>query len=474
MKYNSTRGFVSGKSFEETLFTGFTAYGDLFLPDHIPKIDTNVLVKWKTFTYQKLVAAILKLFIANDEIPHEEIETIIEDAFEKFTHPQIIPVKKLENGLNVAEMFHGPSLAFKDISFSIVSKLANYFLSKRKKHCVSLISTSGDTGAAALEAFSGTRGLDLIILIPKNYISRVQELFMTTVISSNCHVVKAEGTSDDLDSILRDIVKDEHRPRNLEIMSFNSINWGRVLGQISVYFWYYFQMCDECTDVVEIIVPTGGGGSISAGSIAALMGLPIRITSTVNVNNTFYKIIENGVLSASGKVIATLACAMDIQMPYNVERLLYLYSGCDGNFVRDIMNKFHHEGTVSLPEKIVEKMQSVLKCHTKVHDDEIITTMQRCFKENDYLICPHTATAVAYHYKYNGSHGKRICFATASPDKFEEAVEQAKLPKSGSILIENLHKKPEKFVDMKLESNWLPFIKSTLQAIEMYSDKKSF
>merc|ERR1712168_738424 len=136
-------------------------------------------------------------------------------------------------------------------------------------------STSGDTGAAALQAFKGVEGIDLIILIPKNYISRVQELFMTTVISPNCHVIEADGTSDDLDIILKDIMKDEHRPRDLDIMSFNSINWSRVLGQISVYFWYYFQMCnDDCTDEVEIINPTGGGGSITAGSIAALMGLP--------------------------------------------------------------------------------------------------------------------------------------------------------------------------------------------------------
>ncbi|XP_010084822.1 PREDICTED: LOW QUALITY PROTEIN: threonine synthase-like 2, partial [Pterocles gutturalis] len=354
---------------------------------------------------------------------------LIDRAFSRFRHKDVVHLSRLKDGLNVLELWHGVTYAFKDLSMSCTGQFLQYFLEKRQKRVTILVGTSGDTGSSAIESVRGQKNVDIFVLLPKGLCTQIQELQMTTVVEDNVHVFAAHGNSDEIEEPIKELFADVDFARKYNLMSLNSINWSRIMVQIAHYFYAYFQ-CAPSLDttplpVVEIVVPTGGGGNITAGCIAQKMGLPIRLVTVVNSNDIVHRTVQHGDFSLSESVKATLAPAMDIQEPYNMERILWLLSGSDSHLLKTLMEQFSVSKSLKLPEDLHRKLSETL-CSCWASDEDITRAMQRCWEENRYLLCPHSAVAVHYHY-LQPSSTPRCCLAPASAAKFQDAVLRAGL-----------------------------------------------
>ncbi|XP_054848134.1 threonine synthase-like 2 isoform X2 [Eublepharis macularius] len=407
MQYVSTRGAAGGLDFEGALFSGYAVDGGLFMPETVPVLDCLTLQKWSTFSYPDLVKQLCSIFISDELISKVELNDLIDRAFSRFRHKDVVHLSRLKNGLNVLELWHGVTYAFKDLSLSCTGQFLQYFLKKRKRHVTILVGTSGDTGSSAIESVRGEKNMDIFVLLPSGLCSQVQELQMTTVIEENVHVFLADGNNDEIDQPLKELFADEDFARRHNLISLNSINWSRIVVQIAHYFYAYFQ-CAPSVDkaplpAVEIVVPTGGGGNLTAGCIAKKMGLPIELVAVVNSNDVVHRIVQHGDFSVSGSGRATLASAMDIQEPYNIERIFWLLSGSDSNLVKSLMEEFYTTKKVKLPDQLQKELSEVLTT-SSISDEEILQTMKDCWEENQYLLCPHSAVAVSYHYKHSSCH----------------------------------------------------------------------
>ncbi|XP_048366589.1 threonine synthase-like 2 isoform X3 [Sphaerodactylus townsendi] len=429
MRYVSTRGApgARGVDFEAALFSGYAADGGLLMPEAVPALDWPTLQRWRAFSYPELVGQLCSLFISAELIPEADLKELIDQAFSRFRHKDVVHLARLKNGLNVLELWHGATYAFKDLSLSCTGQFLQYFLKKRKKHITILVGTSGDTGSSAIESVRGEKNMDIFVLLPRGLCSQVQELQMTTVVEENVHVFLADGNSDEIDEPIKELFADEDFARRHNLMSLNSINWSRILVQMAHYFFAYFQ-CAPPVDaaplpVVEIIVPTGGGGNLTAGFIAQKMGLPIELVAVVNSNDIVHRTARHGDFSVSGRRMSTLASAMDIQEPYNMERIFWLLSGSDSNLVKSLMEEFYTTKKVRLPDKLQKKLSEVLKT-SSFSDEEVLQTMRDCWEENGYLLCPHSAVAVSYHYRFPGHHSSSFCTRGASrlPSDSEHSV----------------------------------------------------
>ncbi|XP_064643743.1 threonine synthase-like 2 [Lineus longissimus] len=470
MKFVSTRGTLRGLSFEDALMsTGFLRDGGLLLPERIPTISADTLTKWSTLSYPELVTEVVSLYVSEDEIPRVELTGVIERAFRRFRHEDVVPVTKLKDGLHVHELFHGITYAFKDLALSCVGQFMDYFLSKRKKRIIILVVTSGDTGSAALEAVRGSKWIDIIVMLPKDRCSRVQELMMTTVLEDNCHLYRVDGNCDDLDEVMKAVLTDENYCKKHSITTINSVNWARIMVQIAHHIYGYLKVCRSIGETVETVIPTGGCGNLSGATIAMKMGLPIKITTAVNDNDIVARTFRDGDWSAN-EVKMTISPAMDIQCPYNLERVFYLLSGRDTDLINQLAEEFESSNSkVQLPSNLLTKIHDAFSTFC-ADESTTVATMKRCWEENGYLLCPHTATAVACHYERldsrSASSPPRICLATASPAKFTEAVEGAagltpQLPDD----IKALYTMPTKFEELVKGDNWNKVLRGRIEEI---------
>ncbi|KAM4709267.1 threonine synthase-like 2 isoform 1-T2 [Discoglossus pictus] len=475
MKYTSTRGEVSGVDFEGVLFSGFASDGGLFMPEEIPKLDTKTLHAWSSLTYTDLVKEVCSHFIPTEEIPRSDLNGLIDKAFSRFRHKDIVPVSRLDGGLVVLEMWHGVTHAFKDLAMSCVGQLLDYFLKKRKKRVVILVATSGDTGSSAIESVRGIQNIDIIVLLPHGRCTKIQELQMTTVIEDNVHVFAVEGTSDELDEPIKKLFADTDFARRHNLMSTNSVNWARVLVQIAHFFYAYFQCASstasETLPPVEIVVPTGGAGNITAGCIAQQMGLPIRLVAAVNNNDIIHRAVQHGDFSL-GDTKSTLASAMDIQEPYNMERIYWLLAGSERSSIRPMMEQFNVKKDLKLPEELHKKiLQSLTSC--SVTDEDILQTITRCWEENHYLLCPHSAVAVCYHYRQSDRNctSPRCCLAPASAAKFQDVVLRVNLTPEIPQDIKALLEKETRSIPLTKEDDWEKVLRAKIEAIGGQSNK---
>ncbi|XP_077992809.1 threonine synthase-like 2 [Glandiceps talaboti] len=454
MKYCSTRGGISGWSFEQALFsTGFVEGGGLLMPETIPHVNQDTLLKWKDLSYPELCKEIVPLFVSEDEIPRQDMNELLDKAFSKFSLKEVVKVAKLGDGLNVAELWHGKTLAFKDLALSCVGQFLEFFLNKLKKHITITVATSGDTGSSAIEGIRGLEWVDIIVLLPKGRITKIQELMMTTVLDDNVHVMAVEDTtSDGLDEILTSLYRDEEFKKIHDLCTINSINWARVMVQTAHYFYSYFQVCKSVNQTVEVIVPTGAAGNITAGSIAKFMGLPIKIVAAVNTNDIMFRTLESGDHSLAEHVVPTYAPAMDIQSPYNFQRIIWLFSNKNTELVDGLMNSFYDTGRMDLPVELMKKMNTVLSSYM-LNDEGILQTMKKCWHDNQYLLCPHTAIAVSYHHEKTRLPDEEpmpsVCLATASPVKFPEVVVEAGLTPQTTPAVTALDTMPTKYIQVK-------------------------
>nr|XP_010328656.2 threonine synthase-like 2 isoform X3 [Saimiri boliviensis boliviensis] len=361
MWYVSTRGMAPRVDFEGALFSGYASDGGLFMPEELPQLDRETLCQWSALSYPGLVKELCALFIGSELIPKDDLNDLIDRAFSRFRHREVVHLSRLRNGLNVLELWHGVTYAFKDLSLSCTAQFLQYFLEKKEKHVTVVVGTSGDTGSAAIESVQGAKNMDIIVLLPKGHCTKIQELQMTTVLRENVHVFGVEGNSDELDEPIKAVFADTVFVKKHNLMSLNSINWSRILVQMAHYFFAYFQ-CAPSLDthplpLVEVVVPTGAAGNLAAGYIAQKIGLPIRLVVAVNRNDIIHRTVQQGDFSLSETVKSTLASAMDIQVPYNMERVFWLLSGSDSQVTRALMEQFERTQSLNLPKELHSKRE---------------------------------------------------------------------------------------------------------------------
>ncbi|XP_063781154.1 threonine synthase-like 2 isoform X1 [Pseudophryne corroboree] len=469
MKYTSTRGGLSGVDFEGVLFAGYAPDGGMFMPEHVPKLDRDTLQLWSSHSYRDLVKEVCSLFISPEAIPRNDLNDLIDKAFLRFRHEDVVPVARLESGLNVLEMWHGATHAFKDLSMSCVGQFLAYFLKMNNRHVNILVATSGDTGSSAIESVRGIPNIDIIVLLPRGRCTEIQERQMTTVIEDNVHVFSVDGTSDELDVPIKKFFEDTDFVRQHSIMSTNSVNWARVMVQIAHFCHGYFQCvpttAGETLPQVEIVVPTGGAGNMTAGCIAQKMGLPIQLVAGVNRNDIIHRTVQHGDFSLRDTEV-TLASAMDIQEPYNMERILWLLSGADSGRIKQMMEEFNVKKRLQLPQELHQKLLGAMTS-CSVTDDDILKTIRRCWEENRYLLCPHSAVATFYHYQQfdSGNNKPRCCLAPASAAKFQDVILRANLTPEIPQEIIALMEKETRSIPLSKHDDWEKVLREKIESI---------
>ncbi|KAM9841056.1 threonine synthase-like 2 [Aulostomus maculatus] len=461
MLYCSTRGGVHGWDFRDVLFSGYAPDGGMFMPESLPVLSLNTLKCWTELPFTKLVVEVASLFIPTMLIPREDLEALMDVALSGFSVPEVVRIVQLKDGLSVLELFHGSTFAFKDLAMTCTVRLLDYFLQRENRRATVLVGTSGDTGGSAIQSAKDLSGLDVVVVYPRGRITPVQEKHMITCLADNIHVFAADGSSDDIDQPLRRLFADQSLVKSHGLMSLNSVNWSRVMIQLTHFIYAYLQHsgieqseAGMALPELEVVVPTGGAGNIAAGYIVKQMGLPLKLVAMVNANDIVHRTVTNGDFSMAASVTQTLAPAIDIQDPYNMERVFWLLLGRDGVAVKNMMEEFQHSHTHSLPENHRKLLSNILSTG-KVTDEGILETMRRCWEENQYVLCPHTAVAVWHHYHCAHSVDLRRCYAaTASPAKFQAAVEEAGLTFDVPEAVQALDKLATRYQNLERSVNW--------------------
>ncbi|XP_041667742.1 threonine synthase-like 2 [Cheilinus undulatus] len=461
MKYCSTRGGVCGWDFRDVLFSGFAPDGGMFMPESIPVLSPQTLRGWRGLSYTQLVVEVASLFVPPELIPRDDLQVLVTDALSGFSVPEVVRIARLKDGLSVLELFHGETLAFKDLAMTCTVRFINYFLQKENRRATVVVGTSGDTGGSAIQSSKGLRGLDVVVVYPRGRITPVQEKHMITCLEDNVHVFAADGSSDDIDQPLRRLFADQDLVKSHRLMSLNSVNWSRVMVQLAHFIYAYLQLsgvqeAENEGDLpeLEVVVPTGGAGNIAGGFLVKQMGLPLKLVAMVNSNDIVHRTVTSGDFSMAANVTQTLAPAIDIQDPYNMERVFWVLLGKDGAVVKKMMEEFQQTHRHSLPADQHKLLSQVLSTGS-VNDAGILDTMRRCWEDNQYVLCPHTAVAVWHHY--NCSHNPKInrCYiATASPAKFEAAVQRAGLTFDLPEAVLALDKMATRYQKLERSPNW--------------------
>lgn len=428
MKYRSTRGQIKGIPFSEAVMMGLADDGGLLLPESIPVLSSAELKAMANLPYAQLAFKVLSYYI--DDIPAADLKDLIERSYASFEHPEVTPVVAKDD-LFILELFHGPTLAFKDVALQLLGNIFEYLLEKTDAHMNIIGATSGDTGSAAIYGVRGKKGINIFILHPKGKVSPIQEMQMTTVTDANVFNIAIEGTFDDAQAIVKEIFGDLDYKQKHALGAVNSINWARVMAQVVYYFYAFFQVQKQtgCREV-EFSVPTGNFGDIFAGYIAKEMGLPIKkLILATNGNNILSRFVNDGDYSAA-KVNHSLSPSMDIQVASNFERYLFYLYDQDAERVCKALETFTRDGVLPVSAAELTQAQQIFSAAT-INDDETLATIGEFARTTDYILDPHTAIGVKAGKQVRSGDCPLICLATAHPAKFGDAVHQAcgKYPK---------------------------------------------
>ena len=422
MRYLSTRGQIRGIPFKQAVMMGLAEDGGLLLPECIPQLTSGDLDALAKLAYPELAFQVIARFI--DDIPSADLKGLIDRSCATFTHPDVTPVVSA-GGVHILELFHGPTLAFKDVALQLLGNLFEYLLIESGQHMNILGATSGDTGSAAIYGVRGKRGINIFILHPQGKVSPVQELQMTTVTDPNVYNLAIRGTFDDGQRIVKEIFGDLEFKRRHALGAVNSINWARVLAQVVYYFYAWARVRAKTgEETVDISVPTGNFGDIFAGYVAKRMGLPVRhLILATNANNILTRFVNEGDYSI-GAVHPTLSPSMDIQVASNFERYLYYLCGQDPARVRSAFSDFAKTGRMAFSP--AERSQVLSDFRSLSVDDAAIIDEIRAFHAaTGYVLDPHTAVGVRAGRELKESQVPMICLATAHPAKFPDAVHRA-------------------------------------------------
>ena len=417
MKYVSTRGQAPAISFEDVLLSGPAPDGGLYMPESWPNLDVADL-RGKRLSYADLATAVLTLFA--DREWHEPIARHAKDVYAGFDDPHVAPLRELGPHRWLLELFHGPTLAFKDFALQLLAPLMDEALARRKSRALVVAATSGDTGAAAVAALAGRANIDLVVLHPNGRISDVQRRQMTTAKASNVRNVAIEGTFDDAQSLVKQLFADQAFAAKHRLAAINSINWVRIAAQAAYYLSTSLALGSR---PLTFSVPTGNFGDVFAGYVAKKLGVPVnRLIVATNANDILARAITTGTY-ARGAVRATLSPAMDIQVASNFERLLYEAHGRNAAIVRRLMQAFAATGALTIePEALAVIRTSFLAdC---VLEEETTATMRALHRDARLIVDPHTSVGLTALRKVPAGEDV-VALATAHPAKFPEAVEMA-------------------------------------------------
>ncbi|WP_136081254.1 threonine synthase [Pontiella desulfatans] len=414
MKYISTRGQMAPIGFQDAVMTGLAPDGGLLLPESLPDVSDR-LEAWSKLSYTELAFEVISLFAT--DIPAADLKKLIDDSYATFNHPEVAPSVQVGD-FEILELFHGPTLAFKDVALQFLGNLFSYILEKRGGKLNILGATSGDTGSAAIHGVRGKPNINIFIMHPAGRTSPLQEKQMTSVLDANVFNLAVDGTFDDCQNIMKTTFGDVDFKTGHSLGSVNSVNWARVLAQTVYYFYSAFQTGAKS---VQFSVPTGNFGDILAGYLAQQMGLPIgKLILATNENDILSRFFNTGVYGMAD-VVSTISPSMDIQVASNFERYLYFKVGQDAEKLVGLMNDFKEKGSlkVELNENgVVDDLFVAGKGDTAA----TLETIKRYKDEYGYVLDPHTAVGVLVAEKFQMEESPTICLATAHPAKFTQAI----------------------------------------------------
>ena len=438
MKYISTRSSSESLPFESVFIKGLADDGGLFLPEKDYKFDEKDLSKLQSMSYYELATEIVHKF-TGDFIEKDNLYELVKKSYSSFRSEEVVKLRKVGN-FNILELFHGPTLAFKDIAMQLIGNFYEYYLSKNKNFINIIVATSGDTGAAAIDAIKGKKNLNIFVLHPHNRISSVQRRIMSTVKEKNVFNIAIEGNFDDCQNLVKAMFVDQNFSKKINMSGVNSINWARIVAQTVYYFFCFFSLKSK---KLNFSVPTGNFGDIYAGYLAKKMGLPIdKLIVATNQNDILHRAISKGDYT-SKKVSETFSPSMDIQLASNFERLIFEIQGCNSDKTKNIMAKVK-ENNYKLDETSLNKINKDFLSE-KLSEDETINEIKEVFKNHSIVLDPHTAIGygVAKKLKQDNSC---VILSTAHPSKFPEAIKNA-LGKNEELPPElrNVLKEEEKF-----------------------------
>lgn len=413
MRFISTRGQTPSLGFSDAVATGLAPDGGLFLPESLPDF-SGKLAAFEGLAYPELCFEFMRVFAT--DVPTETLRQLVAASYTKFSDPAIAPLKPLAKNLYVLELFHGPTLAFKDFALQLLGNLYAHQCKVRRETINVLGATSGDTGAAAIHGLIGRPGTAIFILYPDGRVSPLQERQMTCTGAENVFALAVDGTFDDAQASLKEIFGDQDFRTRLRLSAVNSINLARVLAQCVYYLHAWLQLPRSERDNVEFVVPTGNFGNVLAGWLLQKMGVPIRgFKVATNQNDILHRMFTTGEYRVAA-VHPSLAPSMDIQVASNFERFIYFSVGRDPGKVRNVMDTFKRTGSCSF-EKFNRDTFSASRCT----DAEIPGIMQRVYRDFGYVVDPHTACA----FKELATERVNVVLSTASPAKFPETLRAA-------------------------------------------------
>ena len=445
MFYFSTRDTNKKFTFEEIILNGLAEDGGLYIPERTPNLKENDINELLSSDYETIAYEIIKQF-TGETFKVDLLKEMIHDSYNSFRSDCVTPLRKIDDALSILELFHGPTLAFKDLAMQLLSRMIDEVLSRTRSKASIICATSGDTGGAAVTSFANKKNIKLFVLYPKGRISEVQRRFMSTVQADNVKVISIDGNFDDCQNIVKTLFNDRDFANNVRLTAVNSINWARIMIQI-VYYFSALSQYKGYEKNINFIVPTGNFGDIFAGYIAKKMGLPIhKLVVATNINNILERCLKTGIYEVFDSV-KTNSPSMDIQISSNFERLLFDLLNMNSTNVDKKMSELSTNGKFELSKFELDTFKNNFDAGS-INQDETIKIIKDMYDKSHQIIDPHTAIAVGIHYK--NRYKNSIVLSTAHAAKFPDTVEQAiginpELP----IMSEDIYKMQENIINLK-------------------------
>jgi len=466
MKYISTRNNKKTYNFIETFLNGLALDGGLYIPKKIPRLSSATLNRLSKLNYNDLAYEIIKIYTGNT-FSNNELKKIIKISYKKFNSNNVVKFSRVKK-FNLVELYHGPTLAFKDIAMQVIGNMYEVILSKSKNRINLITATSGDTGAAAIDAVKNKKNLRIFVLHPKGKVSAMQRKLMTTVNSKNVFNIAVKGSFDDCQTLVKSMFNDRHFRRSINMSGVNSINWARIVVQIVYYFYSHFRLSERNKRSV-FSVPTGNFGDIYAGYIAYKMGLPIsKLIIAVNENNLLYKFLKNGIYKPS-KVKFSISPSMDIQVASNFERLISSYYNNNSKKISELMNQLTSKGSYKIDKIILNKIRNIFYSKS-INAENTKKTIKLVYQYNHKILDPHTSVglkALEEYYLNNIKKSENLfCLETAHPAKFGETI--YKILRKNPVISGEISKNLKKKEFFKVLPNNLNKIKNYIRANRLH------
>ena len=450
MHYVSTRGEAPPLGFIDVTLAGLARDGGLYVPEAWPRLTPDAVAGFAGRPYAEVAVEVIRLFVGNS-ISDTELSRMAREAYGTFRHPAVVPLTQLGPASFLLELFHGPTLAFKDVAMQLLARLMDHALAARGERTTVVVATSGDTGGAAVEAFRGRARADLFVLFPHGRISDVQRRMMTTAAADNVHAIAIEGTFDDCQAIVKGLFNHHAFRDKVRLSGVNSINWARIVAQ-TVYYFTAAATLGAPHRKVAFTVPTGNFGDVFAGYVAERMGLPVdRLVVATNVNDILVRTLATGSYEPR-EVVATSSPSMDIQVSSNFERLLFEASGRDGKAVRAMMASLAQSGSFTISSRALAEIRASFSA-ARADEQEVSACIRTVLRETGRCVDPHTAVGIAVAEKEPRDPSvPMIVLGTAHPAKFPDAVEAAcgERPDLPDWL-DDLNERPERVTSLAAE-----------------------